>query len=643
MKQGELGSPIVLGGLALLVALALLNTCQRDQTERAVIDLGDRLDSIERTLQQGDVSVASSRPSGGIWGVSEPDYVTRSLAHPANLLERDPTPWQPDEAQEGSTLYLHMGNNPKGFNIIADRGAYTREIGHFTTQLLIHRHRSDTSRWGPGLAYSMTTPDDGLTYVFELREDFTWQKPVVDWASGRFEWLRGDHRVTAHDVVFAIDMMMNEQVTSAAPFRSYLESMEHYRAVDDFTFEIKFGRKEYSQRAVILASLFPMPEHLYAFDETGRRFDPETIGQSFQEHWYEYAPGCGPYRMVEYESGVKVVLERNPDYPLGGNAFDKIVYLILNDQNQVPRKLRTEELTLGYLQPGQYRTEVLEGDPTSPFKDGSIVQGEWWEYSWFYIGWNMRRPPFDDVRVRTAMSHAFDGDRILADVFLGLGKRNSGPMPATVDSYDDSIPPVPFDLAAAAALLDEAGWADSDGDGLRDKEVDGELMTLEFDLTMYGSSDEYRILATIFKEDLAQVGVKMNLKPMEWSLLLKDVYDRSFDAFTLSWTGTPDQDFRQVWHSSQVDLPRSSNHVGFADAAADALIEELSVTFDADERVRIGHEFHALIAAQQPYTFFYTRKRPAFWQRSLGNVRFGLVAPYRDVRFWHMATEAPAR
>ncbi len=636
MREGLLGSPVGLAVLATLVALAVVNTCQRDQTERRLIELDGRLDELQRSLDGAGASAAGVA-TGGIWGVPEPDYVARALGNPDNLIQRDPTPWQGSRARVGGDLLLYFGGNPKGFNIIVDRGSYTREVGYFTTQLLVHRHKDDPTRWGPGLAYSIITPDEGLTWRIDLRRDFAWHEPVVDWASGEFEWLRGEHPVTAHDLAFTLDLIMNPQVKSAAPFRSYLDKLVDYRAVDDYTLEIRFSEAQFKHRSVILVSLFPMPEFLYAYDQRGQRYDDEILGQRFEEHWYDLAPGCGPYRHVAYEPGVKVVLERNPDYPYGGNAFDRVIYRILTDQSQVPRQLRTGELSLAYLQPGQFREEVLDAADDSPFADGTLQAGEWWEYSWFYIGWNMRRPPFDDVRVRRAMSHAFDGDRILRDAFLGLGKRNSGPMPAIVDSYDDSIPPVPFDLQAAATLLDEAGWVDGDGDGIRDKVIDGARVALEFDLSMYGASAEYRVLATIFEEDLAQVGVKMNPKPLEWGLLMRDVRDRAFDAMTMAWTGQPEQDFNQVWHSSQADEPGSSNYVGYASPEADAIIEEMAVEYDHAKRVELAHRFHALLAEDQPYTFFFTRKRPAFWQRELQEVRFGRVMPYMDHRFWHMA------
>ena len=640
MNRGFLSSVAGVVLVSVLLVLVVVNLWQRDRTEQRLSTVLYRITTLEETLAGESVDSARTR-SGGIWGVAEPAHVRAALEDPNNLLERDPDARLPDDAQQGGTLVLHFGSNPTGFNIIADKGTDTAEIGTWTVALLIDRHRGDTRKYAPWFAYSMTTPDDGLTYVFELREDLVWQEPVVDWSSGSFDWLRGEHPVTAHDVVFMLDMTLSPQVTGAAPMRSYLEELESYRAVDDFTFEIKFKERQFSQRSVVLPSLFPMPEFLYAHDQTGQRYDPEILGSSFQDHWYEMTLGCGPYLMTGFETGSHVTLERNPRWPLGGNAFEKIVYLVLGDQNQPPRKLRTGELHLAFLQPGQYRTEVLEGPPDSPFKDGTLVHGEWWEYAWFYVGWNNRRVPFDDKRVRQAMSHSFDGDRMLEEVFLGLGLRNSGPLPQFMPYIDKSIEPWPFDLAAAAALLDEAGWIDTDGDGIRDKEIDGESKRFEFDLTLYAQSNEYRTLATLFKEDLAKVGVRMNIRPLEWGMLVKEVMsDRNFDAVTLSWSGGPDPDFNQIWHSRQADLPRSSNHIGFSHPEADAIIEEMAVTFDYDERIRLAHRFHALLAEEQPYTFFYTRKRPVFWQPELKGVRFGLVRPYRDHRSWYFG---PAR
>ena len=644
MNRGFLSSIAGIALMTILLAVTVINIWQVDRTEDKLIQLIDRLESIESAIESGAFAGSSDanapQRSGGIWGAPEPAYVTAALQDPANLLDRDTVAWLPQDGAQGGTLYLHFGSDPKGFNPLAENGADVTEVHEFISPYLIKRHKADTSKWGPELAYSMVTPDDGFTWIFKIREDFWWQSPVVDYASGEFDWVKGEHKVTAHDVEFMLQMCMNAQLTGCAPLRSYFEDMVSFGATDDYTFEIKFSTKLFSQADVAIPSLIAYPEFLYAFDQGGVRYDDAIIGQKVQDHWYKLGIGCGPYQMTEFESGVKIVLERNPRYPLGGNAFDKVVYLILSDQNQPPRKLRTKELHLAYLQPGQYRTEVLDGAPDSPFKDGTLTPGEWWEHSWFYIGWNMRKPMFADKRVRKALTHAFDADRLLEEVFMNLGERTTGPMPTFLPFYDHSVKAPTFDLALAGQLLDEAGWKDTDGDGTRDKMIDGELKKFEFNLTVYGSSNEYRTVGTIFKEDLSQIGVTMNVVPLEWSLLLKDVHDREFDAVTLAWVGGPDvSGFNQIWHSKQVDIPRSSNHVGFANAEADAIIEALEVEFDHAKRVELANRFHRLLAEEQPYTFFFTRKRPAFWQTEMRNVKFNLVRPYRNHKAWYLAPQ----
>jgi ABC-type transport system substrate-binding protein len=478
----------------------------------------------------------------------------------------------------------------------------------------------------------METP---VTYIFKLRKDFSWHRPRVDWSDERFAWLDGPHGVTAHDISFMLDMLMNEQVAGAAPLRSYFTHLASYEATGEYTFEITFSKRNYQQQLMV-KGLYPMPEFLYAYDELGDRFNEAIIGIRFEDHWFNPRTlGAGPYEFAEFRQGEFIRLERNPSYPYGGNAHQEILISILKDQASWARKLYTQELHISQLQPSQYRSEVLEGNEDSPFKDGTLEAGEFWEHTYFYIGWNADKPWFGDKKVRQAMSHAFNADLILNQVFLGMGERATGPMPAFLPYYNSDLPPIPFSLEKASALLDEAGWT-MQNDGIRAK--DG--VKFAFDLTIYGNSDEYLSLGNIFKEDLAQIGVNMNVSPMEWANLLKKVDDREFDAITLAWVSSPDVDFYQIWHSSQADVPKGSNRVGFRNEEADELIIALQNEFDYKERLRIAKAFHTLCYEEQPYTFFYTRKRAVFWQSSeLNNVRFSRTRPYMNPRPWYLTPQ----
>jgi len=639
MKRGFFQSLL---GTLLLVALLIvtsINVWQSNRIEKKQISLLSRLKTVEKAIESGDFSSAggSGGPTGGIWGAAEPDYVTKALQDPSNFLKRDNTPWLPADAQQGGTLLLSLSSDPKGFNFLIENGSDTSMLRRYSLVQLAEYHKKDVSQFGPELAYHWRISEDKKTHTFKLRTDIYWQKPTVDWESGRFDWLKGTHQVTAKDLVFAFNMMMNNQVSGAAPKRSYYDELESYRALDDFTFEVKLKTPKY-MNVPMLASAFPVPEFLYAYDEAGERFPDEIIGKRFEEHWYNpNALGAGPYQITGYQSGVSVVLERDPKFPLGGNAFDKIIFSVLKDKTAYPRKLRTKELHLAPMFGAQYRSEVIEGKSDSPFMDGTLQEGEHWSYSYTYIGWNLRRPMFSDKRVRQAMSHAFPAQKLLDDVWMGLGERVSGPMPTVQPLYNKSVPLIPYDLDKARALLDEAGWVDTNGDGTRDKVLDGVHTEFDFKLVLYGSSAEYATLAAIFKEDLAKIGVKMAVAPTEWANLLKQIQAREFDAVTLAWISGPPADFRQIWHGDEADKPKSSNHVGFNHPEGNRLIEALETEFDPAERERIAHEFHALVADEQPYTFFRSPKSITYWQPELKNVWFQLKRPHRDPRPFYLS------
>jgi peptide/nickel transport system substrate-binding protein len=237
------------------------------------------------------------------------------------------------------------------------------------------------------------------------------------------------------------------------------------------------------------------------------------------------------------------------------------------------------------------------------------------ELGYSYIGWNMRRPFFQDRMVRRAMTHLIDREGIIKNIRYGLAKIVTGNFYINGPVYDHSIEPWPYDPAEAQRLLDEAGWVDHDGDGIRDK--GGVPFSFEF-LISSGSTIAEQ-LATIMQEDLQKAGIEMRIRKLEWATFEQQVQDRKFDAVAMAWSMEIEGDPYQLWHSSQAE--KGSNFVGFVNAEADEMIEKGRREFDAEKRRAMYRRLHAILHEEQPYTFLYCPQQLTVVDRRFENVR----------------------
>jgi peptide/nickel transport system substrate-binding protein len=443
-------------------------------------------------------------------------------------------------------------------------------------------------------------------------------------------------------------MTLNPAVESG-PLRNYFQDLESYKAVDPLTLVLRWKNKQLTNLSFSIAGIIPLPKFLYAFDEDGKPLPPETIGARLNRHWYNNKGvlGAGPYRMASYVPGSKIVLERNEAFVGPKPAIKTLVYPIYTDTNQTLLRLKAHELTFGELQPGQYREEVLKyanatQKPNSPFLDGRIQCGTQSDMSYRYVGWNLQRPYFSDKRVRRALTSAFDRRRIIDNVYSGIGELTTHPYGPTSTFHDPNIKPIPFDLAASKRLLAEAGWTDTDGDGLIDKALgagDGKRSPFEFTLLINNGRKETRIAADILRDDLLKVGIKMNIDAVEWSLFMKRMDEKAFDAYFGALGVLYEPDLFQMFHSSQADIPKGTNRVGFRNKEADVLIEKLRVSLDPAERTRLLQRFHQLFDDEQVFSMFMNPKMIYCWWNELKNVTFSKVYPVPNLLPWWVAKD----
>jgi peptide/nickel transport system substrate-binding protein len=355
-----------------------------------------------------------------------------------------------------------------------------------------------------------------------------------------------------------------------------------------------------------------LAEHFYS------RYEPETFNE---------LPGLlfgsGPYRLtVEPEAwspGTGTIeLERNPRYWGVEPAFDRLVFREIADETARLVSFRNGEIdTLG-LTPAQYR-ELH--DDKNLLEMASLYEYESVTSGYRYIGWNQvrgRKPTrFADKRVRRAMTRLIDRDRLGEELMEGLARTASGPFHYLSDQSAPDVEPWPHDVEQARALLAEAGYEDRDDDGV----IEGPAGDpFRFGLICPASSANYKHMVLFLKDSFARVGIALEPRPLEWTTMIQRINDRDFDAMTLGWSGSVENDPYQIFHSDQIP-EGGDNYIHYRSDPLDELIDEARTTMDRDRRMELWHEAHRVLHQDQPYTFLSTRTSTVFVNKRLKNVQ----------------------
>jgi len=655
MKSGKATTiSIALSGgvlLLLIVSVMQLNALEKRAStqEQQLRALGESTEKLVGELGRLKAGGAAQAATG-----NADDCPIDKVLHPEveNFLKPAGMKWPPAGANMNGVFKRGWPyGDPKGFNWMVENAAELMEnvVNYADLSIAARNKWTNPIEWHGLAACRVEITDDFKTYTVYLRKGLKWHKPSgIDLGDPRYAWLNKEHELTSQDFVFSAQVLMNPQVENGFKKGYYVE-LDKVEAIDKYTFVVRWKKKTYQSLVQTLQELYPLPEFLYGYAENGQPIPKETLGLRINQHWYSNKGyvGVGPYRMTEYKPGVHLKFSRNDDFPGDKPAIKEFVYPIYTDRTLGVLKLKSGELDFAALRPGQYREEVLEWQSkpketwpkNNPFLNGQIQCSVVPSPSFRYIGWNADKPLFKDKRVRSAMTHAFNRQQIIDKVFQGLGEITSGDNPPGSPDYDASIRPLPFDLERSRALLAEAGWKDSDGDGLVDKVIDGKRMPFEFSLLIYGTAPEYSALANIFKEDLIKVGVKLTVASVEWSVMQKRTDEKSFDAYTGGWLVDYESDPYQTWHSSQADEPKGSNKVGFRNKEADQIIEKLRETFAPEERQALFHRLHRILHEEQPYSFIMYEKVVYCWRSAVKNVAFAKDRPIADSFPWWVAAQ----
>ena len=567
--------------------------------------------------------VVEKKPEDYAWGKTPPPWVKGRAAglwgkHSDNFLQPDPDLPKgididdPRANPEGTVTHWYGSNPPDTNAFTLNESDFNVRIRQYCSEFLADSHTKNGYRYAPKLAYRVEHSDDYKTWVFWLRPGVRWHTPQVDLE--KYPHLKGEQFFTAHDWKFTMDVVMDDTVNTAH-HRAYFDGFDRVEVVDDHCFIMHWKNPTFTAIGANLELTRCVPKFVYGFDESGNEIDEATRGQQINEHWFGkgyHFVGTGPYFVREFRKEDVVICERFPDYWGELPSIKRRVMQIINGTPAAQTEFEAGNFAYqGYRLPDfKKKVQTLEA-----YKQGKIGETWVWSSSYVYIGYKNSHRIFKDVKVRRAMTHACDRKKILDLLNEGQGTVITGPSYWNAPTAPKDIVPLDFDLDKARALLKEAGWADTDGDGVLDKEIDGERVSFEVSAKVPSGSPAIMTVFNVFKEDLLKIGVKIDVKTLQWAQYLKEVTDdRNFEICSLGWnTSGWDGDFTQIWDSKQIDEPKSSNHIEFSDPEVDRLIKKAKMTFDEQERVKVQGSVHRRINELQPYTFLFTLKSKVCW------------------------------
>ncbi len=481
---------------------------------------------------------------------------------------------------QGGDVTFRVGwtTEPDNLNPFIGYESSAIEVFRLNYDLLVGVRASDL-RPEPDLATGWSTSSDGKVWTFELRHGVTWHD---------------GEPFTSRDVVFTYEYIMKNEL---ANFVDYTENIESVRAVDDDTVEFTCSKPKANMLGMMV---WIMPEHLWS----------EVDGEAAQTTYQNDPPivGTGPFQVVEWVKGDYVKMKANPDYWRARPGVDEIVFTSYSNPDTMAQDLRSGAVQVAWgIPPAQF--DQIDQAPDLRAIDG-MVNG------FTYLGFNcyegkgsLGNPVLRDWRFRNALNYAVDKQRIAAAAYDGHAA------PATTiiraDYYPASLdwhwqPPVAeiygFDLEKTKLLLDEAGYRDTDGDGVRDHQG----APIELRLYVRTQAVAEQLVGKLLTGWLKKVGLKVDFQVLDEAAIFDRIYNfkgdtfaPDYDMFLWYWDSEPDPNFiLSVLTGDQVAWGSDSQWV---DAEYDGLYAQQQAALDPQLRKDIVWRMQEIVHEKSPY------------------------------------------
>lgn len=507
---------------------------------------------------------------------------------PKSGWQDEPDPLASVEAVAGGKIAIWLGPYPKSLNYYLDSSSQSAQVFSALFESLLRRN-SLNLEFEPALASRWSVSSDKRTFTFYLDKK-------ARWSNGK--------PVTAYDVRFTYDTIMNPK-NLTGPHKLFMGEFEPPQVIDPYT--IRFVAKTIHWRNLMsVGGLAILSKEAYQ-------------KQDFNKINFDFPVVSGPYRIGAVDEGNLITLKRRVDwwgrkYKNAANTynFDTVVFKFFAERENAFEAFKKGLVDLFPIYTARQWVNGTKGERFS--KNWIIKQKVFNHKAVGFQGFamNMRKSPFNDVRVRNAMAHLVDRRKINATLMYNQYFLHRSYFEDLYSkTHPNPNPLIELDKQIARRLLKQAGWIVNPQTGYLEKK--GRRFRFTF-LTREASTDKF---LTIFMEDLKDVGIEMVIERKDWAAWARDMDEHNFQMTWAAWGAGLFKDPEGMWHSKEADRKGGSNITGFKDKTVDDLIEAQKTIFDINKRNDINRKIDAIVYQTFPYVLLWNINytRLLYWNK----------------------------
>jgi peptide/nickel transport system substrate-binding protein len=498
----------------------------------------------------------------------------------------------------GGTLVVLADREPDELNPLTFNTYPANQVTHLLFRTLAWRD-STLSGYQPDLARSWELSPDSAALILHLRDDIRWHDGVP---------------VTAEDVVWSLARQQDPAV--ASPRQPDIAAAGEATALDSFTVRVELQKRgPYAVNSIL--ELMPAPKHL--LDSV----PPERLRfTDFGRH----PVGNGKYRFVSWNAGQTLTVEVDTAAPGPRPAIERVVHRFVPDVNAAITELLAGQGDVLIKVPTDQR-ERIAAAPNVEIYTAAQVRPAW-------IAWNTQRPPVDDARVRRALLMGIAREALVEGLLGEQGQPAYSPIPTRLREHSADVRPIPYDTAAAKRLLDAAGWRDSDGDGIRDREGTPLRVVVEYSTTDPVRQD----MLIAIQAMLRRIGVDLVPRALESTTWVEHLRGRDFQGSFWGWgwgPGVAGPNAEAVFHSRSIP-PGGPNFASYRNPRVDALLDSVQVEGDPTRARAMWRGIEQRLIDDAVYAPIYLDPELYAVNERVENVRFRSIEWWEDLPYWYI-------